>query len=287
MTSTPTYESTSVNETIDDLDIHYHTAGTGPALLLLHGSGPGVSAWSNFGDNIGFFAEHFQVFMPDLPGFGDSALPELTEVYTVAAARVILRLMDHLQLSSAVFIGNSMGGAVVAEIAALAPERVERMAIMGSGGLSVSIFQTEPSDGFTRLFAFLENPGRDRMVEWLHTMVYDKSLVTEELIETRMRNATAPGVLERTRAIFGAMFNPELRKTYTPLWTRAETITTPTLMLWGRDDRMLPYDQAHFANRWLPEIELHTFAHCGHWVQIERKRDFERVALEFLTRHTA
>lgn len=99
-----------------------------------------------------------------------------------------------------------------------------------------------------------------------------------------MRNATAEGVIGRMKAIFGSMFDPRRRETYTPLWTRAASFTTPTLMLWGRDDRMLPYDQAHFANRWLPEIELHSFAHCGHWVQVERKYDFERVAIEFLTR---
>lgn len=221
---------------------------------------------------------------PDLPGFGGSALPELDEIYPVVAAKRIARLMDHLGIDSAVFIGNSMGGAVVAELAALHPERVRRMAIMGSGGLSVGIFQADPSEGFQRLFEFLGDPTRDRMIAWIKAMVFNPALITDELVDERMRNATAEGVIDRMKAIFGSMFNPQLRQTYTPLWTKAATITTPTLMLWGRDDRMLPYDQAHFANRWLPDVELHTFARCGHWVQIERKSDFERVAIEFLTR---
>lgn len=272
---------------VEGLTFNYHEVGEGEPLILLHGSGPGVSAWSNFQHNLPVFGEQFRVIAPDLPGFGGSALPELDEIYPVVAAKWIARLMDHLGIDSAVFIGNSMGGAVVAELAALHPERVRRMAIMGSGGLSVGIFQGDPSEGFQRLFEFLGDPTRDRMIAWIKAMVFNPALITDELVDERMRNATAEGVLDRMKAIFGSMFDPKLRQTYTPLWTKAATVTTPTLMLWGRDDRMLPYDQAHFANRWLPDVELHTFARCGHWVQIERKSDFERVAIEFLTRKPA
>ncbi|MBY8860918.1 alpha/beta fold hydrolase [Nocardia sp. CA2R105] len=282
-----TYESTRATAEIDGLTLNYHEAGTGEPLIMLHGSGPGVSAWTNFRHNLPVFAERFRTVMPDMPGFGASGLPELDEVYTVAAARWIVRLMDHLGIESASFIGNSMGGAVAADLAALYPERVRRMAIMGSGGLSVGIFGAEPSEGFKRLFEFLETPSRAGMIAWIETMVFNRELITDELVDERMANATAEGVIPRMKQIFGSMFDPARRATYTPLWTRASSFTTPTLMLWGRDDRMLPYDQAHFANRWLPEVELHTFARCGHWLQVERKAEFERVAIEFLTRDSA
>lgn len=284
MTSPISFETTRKTAQVEDLTFAYHEAGTGEPLVMLHGSGPGVSAWSNFQDNLSFFANDFRVIMPDLPGFGGSDLPPLDEVYTVVAAKWIARFMDHLGIESARFVGNSMGGAVAAELAALHPHRVKRMALMGSGGMSVGIFQAEPSEGFLRLFEFLEDPTRDRMIGWIKTMVFDKNLITDQLVDQRMQNALADGVLDRTRAIFGSMFNPKNQATYTPLWTKASSINTDTLLLWGRDDRMLPYDQAHFATRWLPEVELHTFAHCGHWIQVERKSDFERVVREFLTR---
>ncbi|WP_246281539.1 alpha/beta fold hydrolase [Fodinicola acaciae] len=276
-----TYESTRRTVDVDGLTFAYHQAGDGEPLLMLHGSGPGVSAWSNFQHNLPVFAEKFRTIMPDLPGFGGSALPTLDEPYPQVAAKSITRLMDRLGIESAVFVGNSMGGAVAAELAARCPERVSRMALMGSGGLSVGIFQTEPSEGFQRLFEFLGDPSRERMVTWLRTMVYDHGRITDQLIDERMRNATADGAVGRMQAIFGSMFG---NQTSPPLWTRATTIATPTLLLWGRDDRMLPYDQAHFATRWLPDVELHTFARCGHWIQVERKSDFERVVTEFLTR---
>jgi len=281
-----TYESTRATVEIDGLTLNYHEAGTGEALIMLHGSGPGVSAWTNFRNNLPVFAQRFRTIMPDLPGFGASGLPELGEVYPVAAARWIVRLMDHLSIESVALVGNSMGGAVAAELAALHPERVRRIAIMGSGGLSVGIFQAEPSEGMKRLFEFIEAPSRAGMIAWIETMVFNRELITEELVDERMANAMAEGVIPRMKQIFGSMFDPARRAKSTPLWTSASTFTTPTLMLWGRDDRMLPYDGAHFANRWLPEVELHTFARCGHWVQVERKAEFERVAIEFLTRTT-
>ncbi|MEW2397200.1 alpha/beta fold hydrolase [Streptomyces sp. NPDC046862] len=279
-----THESTRATKDVDGLTFAYHEAGDGKPLILLHGSGPGVSAWSNFRYNLPVFAEQFRTVAPDLPGFGGSGLPDLDEVYPVVAARWIARFMDELGIESALFVGNSMGGAVAAELAALHPERVRRLALMGSGGLSVGLFNPDPSEGFVRLFEFLDDPTRERMIAWVKTMVSDHRTITDELIDERLDNALREGVIDRTRAIIGSMFDPRRRASYTPLWTRAAAFATPTLLLWGRDDRMLPYDQAHFAARWLPDAELHTFARCGHWVQVERKTEFERVVLEFLTR---
>ncbi|WP_216898461.1 alpha/beta fold hydrolase [Nocardia alni] len=284
---TLTYESTRATAEVGGHTIAYHEAGEGEPLLLLHGSGPGVSAWANFRDNLPVFAGRFRTIMPDLPGFGGSDLPVLNEMYFVAAARQIAGLMDRLGIESAGFAGNSMGGAVAAELAALLPGRVRRLITMGSGGLSVATFAPEPSEGFARLFEFLGDPSRDRMIAWLKAMVFDHSLITDELVDERLSAATAEGALDRARKIFGSLMDPGLRATYTPLWTRAATFTTPTLMLWGRDDRMLPYDGAHVGNRMVPDIELHTFARCGHWIQVERKNEFERVATEFLTRDAA
>ncbi|MFT4246535.1 MAG: alpha/beta fold hydrolase [Pseudomonas sp.] len=284
MTTELTYDSTLRHVEIEGITVSWHEAGQGEPLLLLHGSGPGVSAWSNFQRNLPVFARSFRTIMPDLPGFGASGLPALDEYYPTLAARWIARLMDHLEIGAAAFTGNSMGGAVAAELAVLHPERVRRMALIGSGGLSVGLFGPEPSEGFLRLFEFLGDPTRERMIAWVRTMVYDPARITDELIDERMRNALADGVIGRMKAIFGTLADPRLRAGKPPLWTRAASIATPTLLLWGRDDRTLPYEQAHYANRWLPEVELHTFSRCGHWLQIERKAEFERITTEFHTR---
>lgn len=282
---TLTADGTRLQISVDGNAISYHEAGTGDdAFVLLHGSGPGVSAWSNFGKNLPVFAERFRVLMPDLPGFGRSTLPTLDRVYSIIAAESALRLLDELGIERAHFLGNSMGGTVAAELALMAPDRVGRLVMMGPGGLAVNLFGPSTSEGALRMHEFLAEPSREGMRRWISSMVYDQATVTEELIDHRMANASVPGQVEASRAIFATFYDPELTSGSAPLWARAPQLRHPTLITWGRDDRMIPYDFAHFAYRQLPDAELHTFARCGHWAQVERKADFERVVLEFLTR---
>lgn len=284
--STLTYEETRHNVTIDGAEFSYHVAGDEslPTVILLHGSGPGVSSWSNFQHNLPVLSQSFRVFMPDMPGFGKSDLPEIDAIYPIFTARWLLTFMDAVGIRNASLVGNSMGGYVAAETAALAPERIDRIALMGPGGLAISLFNQDPSEGAKRLFEFLDNPTRAGMIEWVKCMVSDHSAITDALIDERMANALQPGAIERAKTIFGSVFNPEFAAQQQPLWQRASTIATPTLIMWGRDDRMLPYEQAHFAARHMPDVELHMFSRCGHWAQIERKADFERLVTEFFTR---
>lgn len=284
MTTALDFDSTRRTAHVGELEISYHEAGAGEPLLLLHGSGPGVSAWSNFGANLPVLAERFRVIMPDMPGFGRTALPEIDALYSVFASRWVEGLLDTLGVESAYVIGNSMGGNVAAELADRSPERVRKMALMGPGGLAVNLFGSDPSEGAKRLFEFLNEPSRAGMLAWVETMVADPAIITERLIDERMANALAPGAIERSSAIFATFRDPRFMTDHTPLWARAARIHTPTLLIWGREDRMLPYEQAHFAVRQMPDVELHTLARCGHWAQIERKQEFERLVTEFFTR---
>jgi 4,5:9,10-diseco-3-hydroxy-5,9,17-trioxoandrosta-1(10),2-diene-4-oate hydrolase len=68
------------------------------------------------------------------------------------------------------------------------------------------------------------------------------------------------------------------------MWARLKAIKARTLITWGRDDRMLPVEGALMGFRQLPNAELHIFSKCGHWAQVERKDEFERLVIEFLTR---
>lgn len=264
-----------------EFKLHYHEAGTGPALILLHGSGPGVSGWSNFRGNLPVLSRTFRTVVPDMPGFGLSDRVELDRAYPRVAAEAVRSLMDSLGIERAHVLGNSMGGYVAGELALAHPDRVERLVMMGPGGLAVNIFGPDPSEGARRLSEFMMNPTREGMVAWVDCMVADKSVVDDELIDERMANAVRPGAIESAVAIFMSLAQfPEA----VPLYARADQIKQPTLITWGRDDRMLPFEQAVFAFRRLPRAELHVFSRCGHWAQVERKAEFERVVTEFLTR---
>lgn len=264
-----------------DYRLHYHEAGQGSALVLLHGSGPGVSGWSNFRGNFPVFAERFQTVIPDLPGFGKSERPPFDRAYPRVAADHVLRLLDSLGIEKAHLLGNSMGGYVAFEFALAHPERVDRLVGMGPGGFAANIFGPEPSEGARRLAEFMMAPSRTAMEAWVDTMVANKSVVDDSLIEERLANALAPGALESAMAIFGSLGqHPEP----VPLYVRARGIKAPTLITWGRDDRMLPVEGAMLGFRQMPNAELHIFSKCGHWAQVERKTEFERLVTEFLTR---
>lgn len=264
--------------------LHYHEAGDGPPLVLLHGSGPGVSGWSNFRGNLPVLAETFRTVVPDLPGFGLSPLPEIDRAYPRIAAEAVRELFDELGIDRAAVLGNSMGGYAAAELALAHPDRVDRLVLMGPGGLAANTFGPDPSEGARRLFDFMASPSRAAMEAWVDTMVANKKVVDDQLIDERLQNALQPGAMEAAMAIFGSLgrFPEEV-----PLWARASRITTPTLVTWGRDDRMLPFEGGLFAFRQLPNAELHVFSGCGHWAQVERKDDFERIVTEFVTRTVA
>jgi 4,5:9,10-diseco-3-hydroxy-5,9,17-trioxoandrosta-1(10),2-diene-4-oate hydrolase len=263
--------------------LHHHEAGEGPALVLLHGSGPGVSGWSNFRGNLPTFAGSFRTIVLDMPGFGRSPAVELDRAYPRVAADAVVDLLDSLGLDKAHLLGNSMGGYVAAEAALAHPDRVDRLVLMGPGGLAVNPFGPEQSEGARRLSEFMLAPSREGMVAWVDCMVANKKVVDDALIDERLANAMAPGALESAMAIFMSLLqHPE----EVPLWARADRIGHPTLITWGRDDRMLPFEGALLPFRRLPRAELHVFSRCGHWAQVERKDEFERVVTEFLTRPT-
>ncbi|WP_333619246.1 alpha/beta fold hydrolase [Dietzia sp.] len=295
-----TFESTSETVEADGFTFHFHDVGpledgqpegAGDAdgnnpydttILLLHGSGPGVTAWSNFGGNIPALARRFRVIALDMPGFGLSSDHEWDRGYPLVAADAIDAFLDELGVDEVDIIGNSMGGNVACELAISHPGRVRRLALMGPGGLAAPLFSPEPSEGSRRLFDFLSNPSDEAMAAWVDTMVGNKKVVSPELIRQRTEAATAPGAVERMYSIFGSILDPA--KEYPPLYARASKIRQETMLIWGRDDRMLPYEQAHFAFRQLPNAELHAFSKCGHWAMIEQKEKFERLVTEFFTR---
>jgi pimeloyl-ACP methyl ester carboxylesterase len=279
------YEETSRKLDTDAGTIHHHVAGDGPPLLLLHGSGPGVSGWANFQHNLPVFAERFTTYVPDLPGFGASELPEGRHPLA-GAADAVVAFLDAAGLDRVSIVGNSMGGGVGSTVAATHPERVDRLVTLG--GVGVNVFSPSPPEGIKLLVEFVEEPTRERMVAWLHSMVYDEAHVTEELIDLRMKTALEPHVLAASRAMYSraglAYIRDQARNTIAPPWAHLPRIQAPTLITWGRDDRVTPLDWCLLPMRMIPKCELHVFYDCGHWAMIERKAEFESTVGAFLTR---
>lgn len=281
--------------TVDDIQelttehgvLRYYEAGPAdaPPLLLLHGSGPGVTGWRNFGANLPALSENFHCFILEFPGFGVS---EATKRHPLAAALpATVAFLDGLGLDKVDVIGNSMGGVVGTRLAIAQPARVGRLVTVG--GMGRNIFSPYPGEGLVRLQEFVDDPNRERLVQWLHSMVYDRSIVTEEMIEQRWEHATEPATLASSRmmysrAAFEAMEVFQAQSPEPPYWAELHKITAEVLMTWGRDDRVSPIDMALLPMRTIPHVELHTLPNCGHWAMIEQKEAWEATVLAFLTR---
>ncbi|MEO8697303.1 MAG: alpha/beta fold hydrolase [Acidimicrobiales bacterium] len=264
-------------------DLHYHEAGNGPPLVLLHGSGPGVSGWANYRGNLSAFADRFRALVLDLPGFGTSYDPD--ENPTVHGPEAVVALLDGLGLDRVAIIGNSLGGGIAARVAAAHPERVSRLVTLG--GVGVPFFSALPSEGITLLVEFVEDPTRDRLVRWMQSMVYDPAVLTEDFVEMRWQSAIDPRALASIRRIYNRQMLGMLREMMlnnTAALGMLRQIQAPTLLTWGRDDRVTPLDGAIAPMRLIPKCELHVFPDCGHWSMIERKDEWESVVLSFLSR---
>lgn len=263
--------------------LHYHEAGDGPPLLLLHGSGPGVSGWANYRDNLLVFAEHFRTLILDFPGFGKSYSCEGNPM--LAALPAVLDFLDALSLGELPVLGNSMGGNVAARLAATHPKRVSRLVTIG--GIGLPVFSPSPPEGIKLLVQFVEDPTRERLMAWMESMVYDTAILTEDFVEMRWQAASDPGALADIRKLFNTRALAAMRDRTTGAGDQVDLLTkiqAPTLITFGRDDRVTPLDSALVPMRLIPRCELHVFHDCGHWAMIERKDEFESVVLSYLLR---
>jgi pimeloyl-ACP methyl ester carboxylesterase len=280
-----TYDGTLREITTEQGILRYHEAGDGPPLLLLHGSGPGFTGWRNFRGNLGVFAEHFRCLIVEFPGFGVS--DDFGGHPMVTAQGAIAPFLDALGVSKVDIIGNSMGGGVGINFATHHIDRVGKLVTIG--GIGTNIFSPGPSEGIRLLQDFTEEPNRQRLIDWLRSMVFDEALVTDELIEERWALATDPPTLESARRMYGkaafAKMMAMMKAADVPMpWATMHKVTCPTLLTWGRDDRVSPLDMSLIPMRSIPNAELHVFPNCGHWVMIEQKEAFESATLSFLLR---
>ncbi|EGD54837.1 alpha/beta fold hydrolase [Gordonia neofelifaecis] len=282
-----TYEGTKREISTDEGVIRYHEAGehNDDVLILLHGSGPGVNGWRNYRGNLGYFAETHHCYIVEFPGFGVSDPVDGHPVLTAGAA--VIRFMDALGISSAAMIGNSMGGVVGVNLAIKHPDRVEKLVTIG--GVGPNVFSSSPSEGIRLLQEFTDAPDRDKLVRWLNSMVYDRALVTEELIEERWAAASDPAAQKTAAMMYGSkafeMMQQFMANSDTPpYWSLMHLVKCPTLLTWGRDDRVSPPDMSMVPMRLIPDAELHVFPKCGHWVMIEAKDAFESSVRAFLSR---
>jgi 4,5:9,10-diseco-3-hydroxy-5,9,17-trioxoandrosta-1(10),2-diene-4-oate hydrolase len=266
------------------LRLHYHQAGdpTNPTVVMLHGGGPGAAAWSNFGRNLAVLCDRFHVLAIDQPGFGRSEkLAELPKQFYTFSADAILELLDQLGVETAHFVGNSLGGGTAVRFALNHGRRAGRLVLMAPGGLNLNVFAPDPTEGVKKLVEFSTGPSKEKLADFLRTLVYDPAMITDELLDERYAFATDPDN-RRGLAAMGATFGRPDMIEEGMLWREAYRLRQRVLLVWGREDRVNPLDGALAALKLIPRAQLHVFGQCGHWAMLERFDEFNRLTADFL-----
>jgi 4,5:9,10-diseco-3-hydroxy-5,9,17-trioxoandrosta-1(10),2-diene-4-oate hydrolase len=258
--------------------MHYNEAGSGEPLICIHGGGPGATSWSNFSRNIDELAGHFRTILVDLPGFGESEGMKIEEPLYGALARSVRDFMDALDIRRAHFIGNSLGGGTVVKLAMDYPDRAKRLVLLGPG-CGLPMFSHAPSEGIKHLFGFYEPPGPtiEKLKAFIEVMIYDRSALTDELLAERFAAATRP------ETIANFPIKRATPATIEPLWKDIASVKHKSLVLWGREDRTVPFDTGLILLSQMPDVRFVVFSRCGHWVQWEKTADFNRMVISFLT----
>lgn len=254
---------------------NYHDVGDGQPVLFIHGSGPGVSAWANWRLVLPVVGQHMRAIAPDMVGFGFSERPAGIVYGMDTWVGQCIGLLDALEVAQVDVVGNSFGGALALAMAIRHPHRVRRLVLMGSVGVDFPI-----TPGLDAVWGY--QPSFENMRALMDLFAFDRSLVTDELARLRYEASIRPGFQES----FAAMF-PAPRQRWVDAMASRETairaLPHETLIIHGREDKVIPMTTSLTLASWINRSQLHVFGRCGHWTQIEHTARFNRLVIDFLS----
>ncbi len=264
--------------------VNYVEMGEGPPLLFVHGLS---GAWQNFLENIPYFARTHRVIAVDLPGFGSSPMPPW-EISIPAYGRFLRDFCERLGVDRCSLVGNSMGGFIATEVAITEPDRVDDLVLISAAGITWARARREPAAVIARVgraaaplatrfhMSWIRRPGLRK--EIFQGVFFDPNALRREMLwENVVPALQSPGYYDAMTTLWGY----DIRH-------RLEEIGVPTLIVWGRNDRVVPVPAAlSYEKRIGDNAELVIFDRCGHVPQIERPERFNRLLEGFLARKGA
>jgi 2-hydroxymuconate-semialdehyde hydrolase len=258
------------------IQTNYHEHGQGEPVVLIHGSGPGVTGWANWRLTIPALAENFRVIAPDIVGFGYTERPANVQYNMQTWVSHIFGFMDALGIEKAHIVGNSFGGALALAMAIRAPQRVGRLVLMGSaGGLPFTL-----TEGLDRVWGY--TPSIENMRGLLDLFAFDRSRVTDDLARMRYEASVRPGIQEA----FAQMFPAPRQNGVNGLANDAAAIKAlphTTMIVHGREDKIIPLASSYELFSMIEKAQIHVFGQCGHWTQIEHAARFNKLINDFFT----
>jgi pimeloyl-ACP methyl ester carboxylesterase len=261
--------------------VNYVEMGEGPPLLFIHGLS---GAWQNWLENIPHFARTHRVVAVDLPGFGSSPMPPWV-ISIPAYGRFLRDFCERLGIERCSLVGNSMGGFIASELAITEPDRVDDLVLVSAAGITWARARREPAEMMARvgraagpllLKVNMAGIRRARLRKTAFQGVFHDPLALrrEAIWENLVPAMRSPGYFDAMVNLVGYDIRDRLGE-----------IGVPTLIVWGRNDRVVPVPAAlSYKKRIGDNAELVIFDHCGHVPQIERPTRFNRIVEDFLKR---
>jgi len=268
---------------VGNINTRFWAAGDkGTAVVLVHGLGGSIENWVY---NIDALAQHHHVYAMDLVGFGRSEKPPLTHNINVLV-RFINDFMETQRIEKTSLVGNSLGGGLVLQFAIDFPGKVKKLVLVDNAGMGRAVIIDFKVASFPLIGELLTMPSRKGIARLWKKIVYDSSLVTEGLVEEGYGLITLPGARKSLLAALRAGINLSGQRADMVdfLISKLGTITAPTLITWGQQDRILPLAHAHIAAKKIPSARLHIFDRCGHMPQFEHPEEFNKLVLDFLAK---
>lgn len=272
-------EATDRYATVNGLQIHYNDCGQGPALFCFHGGGPGANAWDNSKHNIDELGDHFRCIVMDMPGYGgsDKGVKIGDTPLDVFCAQLVLGLMDQLGIDKAHLYGSSQFCPTCVRFGVEYPDRIGKIILQASGvARGANYFTASPPEGIKSLAEYAGNPIRENMVKMMHLFIPKDELCTEEMIDARFAAAQIPGHLAGRREM-AASKNSDLM----PIVGR---LKAPVLVVWGHQDKMVPWEGALSSLALIPDVRIHIWGGgTGHFVEYEKAEEFNKLLIGFLS----
>ena len=265
--------------TASGIRTNVHDIGAGPPVLLIHGSGPGVSAWANWRLLMPELAQRSRVIAPDMVGFGFTDRPAAQRYDMDAWVAQAIGVLDALDVERTDLVGNSFGGGLALALTIRHPERVRRLVLMGSVGVPFPI-----TAGLDAVWGY--TPSLAAMRTLMGVFAHDRRLVTDELAKLRYEASIRPGFQES----YAALFPAPRQRWIDAMASREEDIRRiahETLVVHGREDQIIPLSNSTTLSSLIPRAQLHIYPHCGHWTQIEHAARFARLVGDFFTEAAA
>jgi pimeloyl-ACP methyl ester carboxylesterase len=266
---------------VGEVNSRYWVQGSqGSTVILIHGIGAAVDSWAF---NINALAQKHRVYAIDLVGFGRSDKPSV-EYSLPFFAQFVKDFMETQNIDHASLIGWSLGGGVSLQFAIQFPERLNKLILLDSMGFGREMHFMFRLSSIPLIGKMLSRPSKKGMARFFKECVFDHTLITDEIVELYYQFAALPGghAAWLTTLCSNASFSGIKKEVIQAFQDNLGAMSKPTLIIWGKQDRVLPAKHASIAESWIPDARVHLIDDCGHCPQIEHPEEFNTQVLEFL-----